>query len=157
MLVCLYVCMELTQIHISEPIWIKPCTRLPLGLEETIRYVRTRNSLPLRHFGSFSFGGHCRIMGSRWLPARPFSAMPLFPWFQLVFVWRRRLRSHPRQLYIRDSSVSSSNVAEMTSSRRQSHPPQCRIPYSGGCSRHVADITFTRATGPSATALYPSF
>jgi len=40
---------------------------------------------------------------------------------------------------------------------RQSHPPQRRIPYSGGCSRHVTDITFKRETGPSATALYPSF
>jgi len=42
-------------------------------------------------------------------------------------------------------------------SRRHSHPPRRRIPYSGGCSRHVTDITFNRATGPSATALYPSF
>jgi len=41
-------------------------------------------------------------------------------------------------------------------SRRESHPPRRRIPYSGGCSRHVTDITFNRATGPSATALYPS-
>jgi hypothetical protein len=41
--------------------------------------------------------------------------------------------------------------------RRQSHPPQRRIPYSGGCSRCVTDITFNQATGPYATALYPSF
>jgi hypothetical protein len=27
-------------------------------------------------------------MGTRWLPARPFSAIPLYPWFQLVFSWR---------------------------------------------------------------------
>jgi len=32
--------------------------------------------------------GHCRIMGTRWLPAQPFSAIPLYPWFQLVFAWR---------------------------------------------------------------------
>jgi len=32
--VCLFVCMELIQIHISEPIWTKLCTNLPLGLEE---------------------------------------------------------------------------------------------------------------------------
>jgi len=36
--------MELIQIHISEPIWTKRCTRLSLGLEETIGYVWTRNS-----------------------------------------------------------------------------------------------------------------
>jgi len=115
MYVCMYVCMELIQIQISEPIWIKLCTRLPFGLEETVGYVWTRNSWPLRPFGPFFFGGHCRIMGTRWLPARPFSAMPLYPWFQLVFVWRRRLRSHPRQPYIRDSNRSSCHVAEMTS------------------------------------------
>ena len=27
----------------------------------------------------FFFGGHCRIMGTRWLPARPFSTIPLYP------------------------------------------------------------------------------
>jgi hypothetical protein len=42
-------------------------------------------------------------------------------------------------------------------SRRQSLPPQRRLPYSGGCSHYVTDITFNRATGPSATTLYPSF
>jgi hypothetical protein len=85
----------------------------------------------------------------------------------------------PRCPYIRDSSWCSCDVADcgvirgglisvilagvpLTSrkwrrSRRQCHPPQRRIPYSGGCSRHVTDITFNRATGPFATALYPSF
>jgi hypothetical protein len=28
--------------------------------------------------------------GTRWLPARPFSAIPLYPWFQLVFSWPHR-------------------------------------------------------------------
>jgi len=86
----MYVCMELIQIHISEPIWTKLCTRLPLGLEETVGYVWTRNSWPLRPFGSFLFGGHCRIMGTRWLLARPFSTITLYPRFQLVFAWRHR-------------------------------------------------------------------
>jgi len=40
--------------------------------------------------GPFSLGVNCRIMGTRWLPARPFSAIPLYPWLQLVFVWRHR-------------------------------------------------------------------
>ena len=35
-------------------------------------------------------GGYCRITGTRWLPARPFSVIPLCPWFQLVFAWRYR-------------------------------------------------------------------
>jgi hypothetical protein len=40
--------------------------------------------------GPFLGGGHCRIIGTRWLPARPFPAIPLYPWFQLVFAWRHR-------------------------------------------------------------------
>jgi len=86
----MYVCLYLIQIHISEPIGTKLCTRLPLGLEETLGYVWARNSSLLRPFGPFSFRGHCRIMGTRWMPARPFSAIPLYPWFQLVFALRHR-------------------------------------------------------------------
>jgi len=159
---CLFVYMELIQIHISEPIWTKLCTRFSLGLEEVVGYVWTRNSWPLRPLGPFFFGGHCRIMGTRWLPARPLSTMPLYPRFQLVFAWRHR------HYVVADGGVFRGSLISvilagvpLTSrkwlrSRRQSHPPQRRIPYSGGCSRHVTDITFNRATGPSATALYPS-
>jgi hypothetical protein len=161
--VCLFVCMELIQVHISEPIWTKLCTRLPLGLEETVGYVSTRNSWPIRPFGPFFFGGHCRIMGTRWPLARPFSAIILYPWFQLVFSWRHRHYVVADGRVIRGSliSVILAGVPLMSRkwrrSRLQSHPPQRRIPYSGGCSRHVTDITLNRATGPSATALYPSF
>jgi len=35
--------------------------------------------LDLFEFGPFFFGGHCRIMGIRWLSAPPFSAIPLRP------------------------------------------------------------------------------
>jgi len=80
MFVCLFVCMELIQIHISEPIWTKLRTRLPLGLEEVVGYVWTRNFWPLLPFGPSLFRGHCRIMGTRWLPARPFSMILLYPW-----------------------------------------------------------------------------
>jgi len=154
----MFVCMELIQIHISESIWTKLCTRLPFGLEETVGYVWTRNSRPLRHFGSFFFGGHCRIMGTRWLPARPFSAIPLYPWFQPVFAWRHRHDVVADGGVIRGSLISVILAGvPLTWRRRQSHPPQRRMPYSGGCSRHVTDITFNRATGPSATALYTSF
>jgi len=161
--VCLYVCMELIQIHISEPIWTKLCTHLPLCLEESVGYVWTRNSWPLRPFGSFFLGGHCRIMGTRWLPARPFPAITLYPWFQLMFAWRHRHYVVADGGVIRGSLISVIlAVVPLTSrkwrrSRRQSHPPQRRIPYSSGCLRHVTDITFNRATGPSDTALYPSF
>jgi hypothetical protein len=163
MYVCMYVCMELIEIHISEPIWTKLCTRLPLGLEETVGYVWTRNSWLLRPVGSFFLGGHCRIMGTRWLPARPFPAITIYPWFQLVFAWRHRHYVVADGGVIRGSLISVILTGvPLTSrkwrrSRRQSHPPQCRIPYSGWCSRHVTDITFNRATGPSATVLYPSF
>jgi hypothetical protein len=48
--VCLFVCMKLIQIHISEPIWTKLCTRLPLGLEEVVAYVWTHNISTFPHF-----------------------------------------------------------------------------------------------------------
>jgi hypothetical protein len=160
---CIYICTYLTQIHISEPIWTKLCTRLLLGLEETVGYVWARNSWPLRPFGPFFFRGHCRIMGTRWLPARPFSAIPLYPWFQLVFAWRHRHYVVTGGGVVRSSRISvilagvSPTSRKLRRSRRQSHTPQRRIPYSDGCTRHVTDITFNRATGPSTTALYPSF
>ena len=159
----MYVCMELIQIHISEPILTRLCTRLPLGLEETVGYVWTRYSWPLRLFGPFFFEGHCRIMGTRWLLARPFSAIPLYPWFQLVFMRRHRHDVVADGGVIRGSLISMILAGvPLTSrkwrrSRRRIHPPQRRIVYSGGCLRHVTDITFKRATGPYATALYPSF
>jgi hypothetical protein len=98
-------------------------------------------------------------MGTRWLPAWPFSAIPLYPWFQLVFMWRH-------QCDVADGRVILISVilvgVPLTSrklrlSRWQSHPPQRCIPYSGGCWHHVMDITFNRAMGPYATVLYSSF
>ena len=102
-------------------------------------------------------------MGTRWLPARPFSAIPLYPWFQLVFAWRHRHYVVADGGVIRGSLISvilagvPLTLRKLRRSRRQSRPPQRRIPYFDGCSRHVTDITFIRATGPSATALYPLF
>ena len=161
--VCFCVCLYLIQIHISEPIWTKLCTRLPLGLEETVGYVWTRNSWRLRPFGLFFFRGHYRIMATRRLPVRPFSAIPLYPWFQLVFAWRHRHYVIADGRVIRGSLISVIQAGVPLTSwklhrcRRQSHPPQLRIPYSGGCSRHVTDIAFNRAAGPPTTALYLSF
>jgi hypothetical protein len=107
-------------------------------------------------FRPFFFGSHCRIMSTRWLPARPFSAIPLYPWFQLVFAWRHRHDVVADGGVIRGSLISVILVGVLLTSfkwrrsRQQSHPPQRRIPYSGGCLRHITDITFNRATGPSA-------
>jgi hypothetical protein len=39
MSVCLYVCLYLIQIHISEQMRTKLCALLPLGLEDTVVYV----------------------------------------------------------------------------------------------------------------------
>jgi hypothetical protein len=150
------VCLYLIQIHISEPIWTKLCTRLPLGLEETVGYVWARKSWPLRPFGPFFF------RGTRWLLARPFSATPLYPWFQLLFAWCHRHYVVAEGRVIRGSLISVILVGvpltsrKLHSSRRKSHPLQHLIPCSGGCLRHATDITFYRAAGPSATALYPS-
>jgi hypothetical protein len=163
MYVYMHVCMYLIQIHISEPISTKLCTRLPLGLEETVGYVWAQNSWPLRHFEPFFFRGYCRIMGTRWLPAQPFSATPLYPWFQLVFAWRHRHYTVAGGGVIRGSLISVILAGvpltswKLRHSRQQSHLPQCRIPYSGGCSHHVTNSTFNWAAGPSATALQPSF
>jgi hypothetical protein len=155
--------MELIQIHISEPIWTKLCTHLFYGLEETVRYVWAQNSWPLWPFGPFFCRGHCRIKGTRWLPARPFSAIPVYPWFQLVFVWHHQHYVVADGKFIDGSLISVILVGvhltsrKLRCSRRQSHLLQCCIAYSSGCSCYVTDITFNRATGPSATALYPSF
>jgi hypothetical protein len=48
--VCLYVCLYLIQIHISEPIGTKLCTHLPHGLEETVGYVWAHNISPFSSF-----------------------------------------------------------------------------------------------------------
>jgi hypothetical protein len=101
-------------------------------------------------------------MGTRCLPARLFSAIPLHPWFQLVFAWRHWYDVADDGV-IRGSLISVIPAGvpltsrKLRCSRRQSYQPQRRIPYSGGCSRHVTDITFNRTTGPTATELYPSF
>jgi hypothetical protein len=161
MFVCLFVCMELIQIHISKPIWNKLCTRLSLGLVETVGYVWTRNSWRLRPFGSFFFGGHCGIMGTRWLPACMFSEIPLCPWFQLVFVWCHRHYIVTDGGVIRGSFINVILAGvPLTSrkwrrSRRQSHPPQRRITFSGGCSSHGYYIQL--GDGAINLMLYPSF
>jgi hypothetical protein len=48
--VCLYVCLYLIQIHISEPIGTKLCTHLPRGMEETVGYIWAHNISPFPPF-----------------------------------------------------------------------------------------------------------
>jgi hypothetical protein len=60
----MYVYMYLIQIHFSEPILTRLCTRLPLGLEETVGYVWPE-ILNLFDLWALFLWGHCRIMGTR--------------------------------------------------------------------------------------------
>ena len=164
MFVCMYVCMyvpytnshfwtDLNQTLHTAPPWSGRDRRVCMGPK----------FLTSSTFGPFFFRDHCKIMGTRWLPARPFSAIPFYPWFQLVFAWRHRHYVVADCGVIRGSLISVILVGiplmsrKSRRSRRQSHPPQHRIPYSSGCSRHVTNITFNWAMGPSTTALYPSF
>jgi hypothetical protein len=72
--VCLFVCLFVPyiKIHISEPIWTKLCTNLPLRLEETVGYVWSENVWPFATFLTFFVGNECRILGTTWLPAQDF-------------------------------------------------------------------------------------
>jgi hypothetical protein len=85
----------------------------------------------------------------------------------VLFLWRS-LQNHGHKVaagttVFRDNLISvilagvPLRSRKWRCSRRQSHLPQRHIPYSSECSRHVMDITFNRATGPSATVLYPLF
>jgi hypothetical protein len=63
--VCLFVCLHIIQIHISEPISTKLCTHLPLGLEETTGYVCSENVWPFLPFSPSSSGAiSCRGFGT---------------------------------------------------------------------------------------------
>ena len=46
----MFVCLYLIRIHISEPIWTKFCTHLPLRLEETVGYIWSENIWPFLIF-----------------------------------------------------------------------------------------------------------
>jgi len=110
---CLFVCLYLIQIHISEPICTKFYTHLPLGLEETLGYVWSENVRPFVHFWHSSSGTSAESSARNGC-RRKSTATALYPWFLLVLVWRHGndvladdsfafCKSHPRQRYIRDS------------------------------------------------------
>jgi hypothetical protein len=83
-----FVCWYLLQIHISEPIWNKLCTHLPVRLEETVGYVWFENVWHFSTFLTFFDGSECRILGTTWLPAQDTSATALYQWFLRMLVWR---------------------------------------------------------------------
>jgi len=65
---CLYVCLYLIQIHISELIGTKLCTHLPRGLEETVGYVWAHNISPFPPFRPILSGADadsCAVAGCR--------------------------------------------------------------------------------------------
>jgi hypothetical protein len=123
----MFVCLYLIQIHISEPIGTKLCTRLPLGLEETVGYVWARNSGPLRPFGPFFLLGHKMAASATAFRDTVISVVPAGVRVTSRTLRCRWRRSHPRQSYIRDSTGSSPYVVA-----DDSHRPQRPIPYSGG-------------------------
>jgi len=62
------VCLYLIQIHISEPIGTKLCTRLPRGLEETVGHVWAHNISPFPPFRPILLGAgsnSCTVAGCR--------------------------------------------------------------------------------------------
>jgi len=162
--VCLFVCLYGT--YTNSHFWTDLNQTLhtsPPSSGRDRRVCMDPKFLTSSTFWALFLWGHRRIMGIRWLPEQPFSAIPLYPWFQVVFAWRHRHDVVADGGIIRGSLISVILArVPLTSrkwrcTRRQSHPPQRRIPYSGGCSSHVTHTTFNRAKGPSATALYPSF
>ena len=64
----MFVSLYLIQIHISEPIGTKLCTRLPRPLEETVGYVWAHNISPFppfRHISSGAGAHSCTVHGCR--------------------------------------------------------------------------------------------
>jgi len=64
----MFVCLYLTQIHISEPIGTKLCTHLHRGLEETGGHVLAHNISPFPPFRPILSGAganSCAVAGCR--------------------------------------------------------------------------------------------
>ena len=76
---CLYICLYLIQIHISEPMENKLCTHLPSGLEETVGYVWAHN-ISLSHL----CGLFCRERVQ--IPAQEMAARATIPCYCVISV-----------------------------------------------------------------------
>jgi hypothetical protein len=105
-LLVLFVYLYLIQIHISEPIWTKLCTRLSLRLKETVGYVWFENVWSFSTFLIFFARSEYRFLGTTWLPAQDTSATALYPWFLQVLVWR-----HGNDVVAEDTCLESSATA----------------------------------------------
>jgi hypothetical protein len=90
-------------------------------------------------------------MGTRWLPARPFSAIFLYSWFQLVFAWCHRHYVVADGGVIRDSSGSFPNVMEITSWQTTESSATALCLNGPWCLLLLADVRVTsrilRSTG----------
>jgi len=117
----MYVCMELIQIHISEPIRTKFCTRLPLGLGRDHRVCMDPKFLSSLTFwvlflwGPLQNHGHKMAAGATVFRDNLISVISTGVRVMSPTLRCRGRRCHPRQPYIRYSSGSCPNVAEMTS------------------------------------------
>jgi len=83
--------------HTNSHFGTRLCTRLPLGLEETVGYVWARNSWPLRPFGPFFSLG---ATAESW--AQDGCLRDRFPWYP----------------YIRGSSWCSRDITDITWSQK---------------------------------------
>ena len=76
---CLFVCLYVIQIHISEPISTAFCTRLPLFLEEVVGYVWTHNILTLFDLFDLFCQKPVQNSGHNMAAARQVIAIALYP------------------------------------------------------------------------------
>ena len=129
MYVCMYVCMygNYTNSHFRTDLNQTLHSLTPWSGRDR-RVCMDPKFLTSSTFGFIYFGGHCRILDTRWLPARPFSAVTLYPWFQLVFALRHRYYFVADGGVVRGSLISvilagvSLTSRKWRRSRRQSHP-----------------------------------
>jgi len=77
--VCLYVCLYLTQIHISEPIGTKLCTHLPPSSGRDRRVCMCPHYFTFPTFSAYFVGSVCRLVLIRWLPAPRYTTTALYP------------------------------------------------------------------------------
>jgi hypothetical protein len=111
MFVFLFVCMELIQIHISEPIWTKLRTRLPLGLEEVVGYVWTEILDVFDLFGPLSLGATAESWAQDGCRCDRFSWYPYIREFLRMFLWRHTGGAlHPRHALLQQRFVRYSGT-----------------------------------------------
>jgi len=107
-----FVCLYLIQIHISEPISTKLCTRVPIRLEEVVGYVWTTIFDPFRHFRHLLSGASTEYWAQQGCRSKRHGDSVIFMVWQTTLAPRfirdvaddNCAKSHPRQPYIRDEA-----------------------------------------------------